>query len=97
MAPISCFTPVPGHTKSGYMKSFLESSVSRTNERNASLRRRRRGRLIGNDMLRFYHPVAAGGRRQNRDEVRRGGREGVVHPGRCGGQERPWRPDVARG
>ena len=48
MEPMGLRIPSPGHTNSGYTNPSGLRRVSRTNERMASLRRRRRGRSIGN-------------------------------------------------
>src|ERR1700691_459965 len=45
------FTPRPAHTNIGRIRSSAESRVSRTMRRIVSVRRRRRGRLIGKGMM----------------------------------------------
>src|SRR5215831_4058331 len=51
MERISSLTFVPGQTKSGYTNDRVVRLVSRTIARNASVRRSRRGRWMGNGML----------------------------------------------
>ena len=87
-------TPLPGTTNSGYMKLSGDSVVSRTMRRRASVRRRRRGRVSGNDM------AVSQSRQAGMDDstVVRGlsaARQGAWREG----QRRRWRDDVldARG